>query len=56
MLSIVYLENKAWLYEGFIARIFQHEYDHLNGLDFIGQLNTTEDIISEPEYQKLVTT
>ena len=35
---------------GFIARIFQHEFDHLNGLTFIDQLESTKDLISEVEW------
>jgi peptide deformylase len=35
---------------GFIARIFQHELDHLNGLTFIDQLESTKDLISELEW------
>ena len=35
---------------GFIARIFQHELDHLNGLTFIDQLESTQDLISESEW------
>ena len=35
---------------GFIARIFQHEMDHLNGLTFIDQLESTKDMISEQEW------
>jgi peptide deformylase len=35
---------------GFIARIFQHELDHLNGLTYIDQLETTKDLISEVEW------
>ncbi len=40
---------------GFIARIFQHEIDHLNGLTFIDQIESTKDLISEDEwYQQFV--
>ena len=35
---------------GFIARIFQHELDHLNGLTFIDQLESSKDLISEVEW------
>lgn len=35
---------------GFIARIFQHELDHLNGLTFIDQLELAKDLISESEW------
>ncbi|MGJ8691623.1 MAG: peptide deformylase [Thalassotalea sp.] len=37
---------------GFIARIFQHELDHLNGLTFIDQLESTQDLISEVEWYR----
>ncbi|MCG6202473.1 peptide deformylase [Psychromonas antarctica] len=37
---------------GFIARIFQHELDHLNGLTFIDQLQSTKDLISEVEWYR----
>lgn len=38
----------------FIARIFQHELDHLDGIVFLDRLETNHDIITEQEYQKLV--
>jgi peptide deformylase len=38
----------------FIARIFQHEYDHLEGLVFLDRVEDNQDLISEEEYQKLV--
>ncbi len=37
----------------FVARIFQHEYDHLDGIVFIDRVETSQDLISEEEYQKL---
>jgi peptide deformylase len=37
----------------FVARIFQHEYDHLDGIVFIDRVETNQDLISEEEYQKL---
>lgn len=36
----------------FIARVFQHEHDHLNGIVFLDRLESTQDIITEQEYQK----
>ena len=39
----------------FVARIFQHELDHLDGIVFLDRLETTYDIITEQEYLKLVT-
>ncbi len=38
----------------FIARIFQHEYDHLNGVLFTDRLESNRDIITEREYVKLL--
>ncbi len=40
---------------GFIARIFQHELDHLNGLTFIDRLESTKDLISEVEWYQQFT-
>jgi peptide deformylase len=38
----------------FVARIFQHEYDHLNGVVFVDRLESHLDRITEEEYQKNV--
>lgn len=38
---------------GFIARVFQHEYDHLQGLVYLDRVETNRDIFSEAEYLKL---
>ena len=35
------------VFTGFIARIFQHEIDHLDGLTFIDRLESMEDLVSE---------
>ncbi|MEY4767953.1 MAG: hypothetical protein RL637_592 [Pseudomonadota bacterium] len=35
---------------GFIARIFQHEYDHLQGLVYLDRVENNRDIISETEF------
>lgn len=37
----------------FVARIFQHELDHLDGIVFVDRLQSTKDLITELEYQKL---
>ena len=42
------------LAEEFVARIFQHEYDHLNGLVYLDRVEDNKDIISETEFQKLM--
>ena len=38
----------------FVARIFQHELDHLDGIVFLERLESNEDLYSEEEYQKLI--
>jgi len=38
----------------FVARIFQHEHDHLDGIVFLDRLESTLDIITEQEYQKQI--
>ena len=37
----------------FVARIFQHEYDHLEGKVFLDRVETSLDLVTESEYQKL---
>lgn len=41
-------------FDDFVARIFQHELDHLNGMVFLDRLQSNNDIITEVEYQKIV--
>jgi peptide deformylase len=40
--------------EGFLARIFQHEFDHLNGTVFIDRVESTLDIVMEKEYLRMI--
>ena len=35
----------------FVARIFQHELDHLNGLVFLDRVEGPQDLMTEQEYQ-----
>jgi peptide deformylase len=35
----------------FVARIFQHEYDHLQGVVFVDRVESTHELMSEQEYQ-----
>jgi peptide deformylase len=39
--------------QGFVARIFQHEVDHLEGLVYLDKIEHNRDIISETEFFKL---
>jgi peptide deformylase len=41
-------------FEGFVARVFQHEDDHLRGLVFLDRLESPRDIVTEKEYRKLL--
>lgn len=41
-------------FDDFIARVFQHEYDHLNGLVYLDRVENNRDIIAEKEFLKLV--
>lgn len=41
--------------EGFVARIFQHECDHLDGKLYLDRVEDNGEIISESEYYKLLT-
>jgi peptide deformylase len=40
---------------GFVARVFQHEYDHLDGLVYLDRVADNRDIIAETEFAKLMT-
>jgi peptide deformylase len=39
---------------GFLARIFQHEYDHITGLVFLDRVESNLELITEREYQRLM--
>jgi peptide deformylase len=41
-------------FDGFIARIFQHEYDHLQGMVFIDRVENTHELMTEQEYQRQI--
>lgn len=41
-------------YRDFLARIFQHEYDHLIGKVFIDRVESTLDVVMEKEYQRII--
>ena len=38
----------------FVARIFQHEFDHLSGLVFLDRVESTQDLVTEQEYLKRI--
>lgn len=41
-------------FSDFAARVFQHEYDHINGVVFLDRVESSLEIITENEYMKLV--
>lgn len=40
------------VFTDFVARIFQHELDHLDGLTFVDRVESTKDLISESEWYR----
>jgi peptide deformylase len=38
----------------FVARIFQHEYDHLEGMVFLDRVESTYEMMTEAEYQQRI--
>lgn len=41
-------------YGDFLARVFQHEFDHLQGTVFIDRLENTRNLVTEKEYLRLL--
>ncbi len=41
-------------FTGFEARIFQHEYDHLEGLTYLDRLENTRDLATEKEFERII--
>jgi peptide deformylase len=55
-IAVEYMDRTGKLqyqeFTGFVARIFQHEYDHLEGKVFLDRVESMQDIVTEQEYQK----
>ncbi len=55
--EVAYLDRwgqpRCQVWQGFIARIVQHEYDHLEGTVFLDRLKEGTDLLSEEAYQRL---
>ena len=47
-------ELKQEVLTDFIARIFQHELDHLDGIIFTDRVTEPADLYTEAEYQKII--
>lgn len=41
-------------YRDFVARVWLHEFDHLNGIVFPDRMESTQDMVTEAEYRKLM--
>jgi peptide deformylase len=54
---VTYIDRSGQPYQqrltDFVARIFQHEYDHLAGILFVDHITNPTHLISEEEYQKI---
>jgi peptide deformylase len=46
-------EKQNRTFDGFLARIIQHEVDHLNGVVFADKLHTTDTLMSGSEFMKM---
>ena len=57
-IKVEYTDRKGKLvqrtFKNFLARIFQHELDHLDGIVFLDRLETPKDVIMEKEYLRLM--
>ncbi|QEH36040.1 Peptide deformylase [Aquisphaera giovannonii] len=47
-------EHVERAFTDFVARVFQHEDDHLRGIVFLDRLESPRDIITEREFQRLI--
>ena len=47
-------ETKQITLSDFVARIFQHELDHLNGIVFTDRVETEAELYTEAEYRKII--
>ncbi|NET31631.1 MAG: peptide deformylase [Cyanothece sp. SIO1E1] len=47
-------QRQRQTFTDFVARIFQHEYDHLSGLVFLDRVESSRDLMTEQEYQQRI--
>lgn len=45
-----YAQPHQKIFTGFVARIIQHEYDHISGKVFLDRVENTSNLMSEAEY------
>jgi peptide deformylase len=57
-IEVEYISREGQLHRqeltDFVARIFQHEYDHLDGIVFLDRVESTQDLMTEQEYQQRI--
>jgi peptide deformylase len=57
-IAVEYIDRNSNLQQqeltDFVARIFQHEYDHLDGILFVDRLESNQDMMTEQEYQERI--
>ncbi|MFW6358475.1 MAG: peptide deformylase [Chroococcales cyanobacterium] len=55
-IEVTYLNREGQFqqqsFTDFVARIIQHELDHLNGITFLDRVETSQNLVTEPEYQR----
>ncbi len=56
--QVEYLNTKGTIertiLHDFVARIFQHELDHLDGIIFLDRIESSQDLYTEEEYQQII--
>jgi peptide deformylase len=57
LISVEYYDRWGQLqkqeFTDFVARIFQHELDHLNGMLFVDRVESPDDLYTEAAYQAI---
>lgn len=55
-IGVRYLTRKGEVreveYADFLARVFQHEFDHVQGVVFVDRVENTRELMTEKEYQR----
>lgn len=49
-----YGQQQQQTFTDFVARIIQHEYDHINGKVFLDRIDSVQDLMSEAEYHSRI--
>lgn len=49
-----YGEMREEEYLDFLARVFQHEFDHVRGMVFVDRVESTRELVTEKEYLRMI--